>query len=282
MNGSILFPVQSNTQSQFLLSSISDVHVVTGTPAVTFNVTVSQSSPSYPFTFTTVDVGSAYRIAAQIIALIQSGSNSITLIANTSTPVIDSFQIVNVGANAYAQLVIDNSPAWTNQPQAFYIFLNGGTILLIDQTQTTATNVQSVPAPYTPAPVTSVSLMDVNQNIIATFDVAGAYPYVYSATPNPFVLPVYPSVGGVVLTISGSFDPEKTGLIWVEDAVGGQDSNGLSFTINSITTTQITCTFLDWGDWISSAPASQTPPFILYYQDSLNAQSNTIPVPTVQ
>jgi len=67
-----------------------------------------------------------------------------------------------------------------------------------------------------------------------------------SVSPDPFTA----ASSTIVVTGSG-FTPTNMGAgakVWIEDTVGGQDSNGTSFTVTYISPTQIGLTFVSVGD----------------------------------
>jgi hypothetical protein len=75
-----------------------------------------------------------------------------------------------------------------------------------------------------------------------------------------------------LVTITGlGFLSPFVGLLHIEDAVGGPDSNGYYMTCTYVSPTQLTASYGGPGDGILGAG-----PVILYYEDTLSLQSNVI------
>lgn len=75
-----------------------------------------------------------------------------------------------------------------------------------------------------------------------------------------------------LVTITGiGFLPPFVGLLHIEDAVGGPDSNGYYMNCSYVSSTQLTATYGGPGDGTLGPGA-----VLLYYEDTLSIQSNVI------
>jgi hypothetical protein len=159
MTGTIIFPLQSGYQANWPLSGISNLHVVTATSAVAFNISNQAGTEYYDFSYTASDIGSANRIVAQIQQLIVSGSNSSSVIIDNPSPSISG---ITISGNIV-------TVAGSRIGNAAYILMGDGTQLPVNQSASSAVSAVSFFTNYNPSPVPGVSLVDSMFNIIATY-----------------------------------------------------------------------------------------------------------------
>lgn len=165
--GSALFPLDSGgNQYSIPVNSVPNVQVVlTGQtiggipgPAVAVNLSATDSTCDY--FYTTLDDGSAKRMVSKIQSLVAQGSNALTQLVDTATPVI-------TGALTFAANTI-TATGTTLDGAAFFQFADG-TQIPVNTAASSGTSVVSEPTTYNPGSVPSVSLLDINLNVIATY-----------------------------------------------------------------------------------------------------------------
>lgn len=106
-------------------------------------------------------------------------------------------------------------------------------------------------------------------------------PITFTALP-PLITRIIPADFNAqtdTITIQGfGFSQAAAGFLWIEDATGGEDSNGLSMTCTVIDDNTMTAVFNNTGDGnpypnLAPGPAVAV---LVYYQNAANTQSNAI------